>query len=128
MTKRKGFTREDYARMAELRERGWSFERIGRKFGCKAATASWHCLRLGAEPPKPPKLWPDRYLKHPVMKRGNHVVRAFTPEEDAQITALAAAGLGNTEIGRRIGRRPNSVLGRLMTIARRDERALRGAA
>lgn len=54
--------------------------------------------------------------------RGNHVVRRFTPEEDAQLIELAAEGLGPTEIGKRMGRGHNTIMGRLFTIARPDAR------
>jgi hypothetical protein len=36
-------------------------------------------------------------------------------------------GLGTSEIARRLGRKPNSVIGRLMTLACRAERAEAGA-
>lgn len=112
----------DYDRIAEMREAGQSYRQIGKVFGCSAKAISWHCLRLGADPPKPYPLRPNYHLEHPVMKRGNHIVRAFTPVEDAKLLALAQQGLGTTAIGRALGRRSNSVTGRLMTLARRDER------
>ena len=56
------------------------------------------------------------------MKRGNHVVRRFTPEEDALLLTLEAEGLSYTEIGRRLERPHTSISGRLMTLARHEER------
>lgn len=91
--------------------------------GISANAVSWHCLRLGAELPRKTRLRPNYHLEQPVMKRGKHIVRAFTPAEDAQLTVLSLQGLGDTAIGRALGRRPNSVRGRLMTLARREERA-----
>ena len=116
------FSDADFDVIAEMRERGLSYQQIARKFGCSAKAISWHCLRLGADPPKPAPLRLNYHLEHPTMKRGNHVVRAFTPDEDRRLLELEADGRSITEIGRTLGRRWNSVRGRLMTLARRDER------
>ncbi len=123
MGKRK-FEDADYARIAEMREAGLSYEQIALAIGkgTSAKAVSWHCLRLGAEPPKKTRLRPQYYLEQPLMKRGNHLVKAFTPAEDARLTDLSMRGLGDSAIGRELGRRPNSVRGRLMTLARREER------
>ena len=43
-------------------------------------------------------------------------VRRFTPEEDAQVRALCAEGLGPVTIGRQIGRHCGSVRNRLITL------------
>lgn len=122
MGKRK-FSEADFDRITSMREKGMSYQQIANSFGCSAKSISWHCLRLGADPPKPWPLRPNYHLEHPLMKRGNHIVRAFTPEEDARLLALEAEGNNLTQIGRALGRRWNSVRGRLMTLARRDERA-----
>lgn len=126
MSGRKLFDR-DYDRLAAMREEGKSYEQIARVFGCSAKAISWHCLRLGAEPPKPAPLRLNYHLEHPVMKRGNHIVRAFTPEEDARLLQLEAQGLGYIAMGKAIGRKQNSVRGRLMTLARREARAEQSA-
>lgn len=123
MPKRR-LTAANFDTITEMRERGYSYEQIGREIGCSAKAVSWHCLRLGADPPKPAPLRPNYHLEHPVMKRGNHIVRAFTPDEDAKLLALEGEGKTLTQIGRALGRRWNSVRGRLMTLARRDERAM----
>lgn len=131
MTKRGGInkrhrirTPEEKETIASMRERGCSYEQISRALGGVSSKAiSWYCLRNGIDPPKPPPLRPDHHLRYPTeMKRGNHIVRPYTPAEDAKILELAGQGLGNTAIGRRVGRAPNSVLGRLMTLARRQAR------
>jgi hypothetical protein len=108
--------------IAELREgRGWSYQRIGRKIGLSEGAVSWHCLMLGIEPPQACQSWP--VPRGPlVMKRGNHLLRRFTPDEDARLLALEAEGKSRNAIGRAIGRRPNSVTGRLATLARREAR------
>jgi transposase-like protein len=116
----KRLTAEDKVRMVEMRERGCTVARIARHLGCSQGAVSWNLLKLAAEPPKGTRPWSG--VRGPlVVTRGNHVVRRFTPEEDARLLALEAEGLGDTEIGRRLGRKSNSVRGRLMTLARRDE-------
>jgi hypothetical protein len=115
-------TDADYELMAEMRGRGCSYEQIGRKIGCSSSAVSWHCLRLAIDPPKPRALKLNYHLVAP-MKRGNHIVRPYSPEEDAKIVALERQGKSDTEIGRELGRKANSIRGRLMTLARREERA-----
>lgn len=127
MPSSKRFTEADCERMAEMREAGASYNVIAREFKCSAKAISWHCLRLGADPPKPMPLRPDYYLQCPTLKRGNHIVRAFTPDEDARLVAMELEGKSITEIARVLGRKWNSCRGRLMTLARRDERAERAA-
>lgn len=122
MAKRR-LTDADYQRIVEMRERGCTYEQIGRAIGCSAKAVSWHCLKLAIDPPKPRPLRPDYHLQRPIVKRGNHVVRAFTPEEDARLIALERQGMSTNAIARALGRRWNSVRGRLMTLARREERA-----
>lgn len=108
----------------EMRERGASYAVIGRKLGRSEKAVSWHCLRLGVDPPEPPPLRPDWHLRCPVAVRGNHRVRAFTPDEDRRLLEMEAQGLGYSEIGRALGRKPNSVKGRVMTLTRRAERGV----
>lgn len=115
-------TQQDFDRICTMRAAGKSFEQIGRAIGCSAKAVSWHCLRLGAEGPKPTTLWDG--IKGPaVVMRNGHEVRRYTPEDDAQLLSLEAEGLPISTIARRMGRRPNSVTGRLMTLARREERS-----
>lgn len=107
----------------EMREAGVSVRQIAREIGCSQGALRWQFLKLAVDPPKPPPVWPDYYLKVPQINRGNHVVRAFTPDEDARLLELERQGLGDSAIGRALDRRPNSVRGRLMTLARQEERA-----
>jgi transcriptional regulator len=108
---------EQLETMAELRERGWTYERIARHFARSGTVVSyktirWQCLRLGAfKPGNPPA-----NIGVKASGRG----RAFTPEEDAQIRSLDAQGLSNAEIGRRLDRRSNSIIGRKLTLAMHD--------
>lgn len=106
---------------ARLREAGKSYGEIERRTGIHQKTAYWHCLRLGADAP-PEK----RLATYPSQKgeiwRGGHLLRRFTPEEDRKMVDMELAGAGPAAIARAIGRRHNSVMGRLMTLARRDAR------
>jgi hypothetical protein len=123
MGKRRPLTPEELDRIATMREAGATNVGIAAAIGCSIGSVQWACLRLGADPPHPKPLRLDQHVKCPTVKRGNHVVRAFTPDDDARLLDLERQGLGDTAIGRLIGRKPNSVRGRLMTLARRDERA-----
>lgn len=115
------FSPGDYERIAALREAGETYREIAAIFGCSDKAISWHCLRLGAEPPKKTALW--KGIKGPeVVKRGNHLVRRYTQEDDACLLRLEAEGKTVTEIARALGRKWNSIRGRLMTLARREER------
>lgn len=110
-------------KIADMRERGKSYRQIGLAIGLSPGAVSWHCLRQAIEPPNPRP--PSSVIVGPLeVKRGDHVVRRFTPEDDALLLALHNQGFGIRTIGKRMGRRDNSVRGRLMCLARRDERAL----
>lgn len=49
-------------------------------------------------------------------------MRAFTPDEDARLLAMEAEGVKRSVMARRLGRKPNSVRGRLMVLARHEAR------
>lgn len=117
------YTDETFDRMAEMRERGLSYGQIGRLLNMSPGAVSWHCLRLGVESPKPLKGHFNPKPGPTVMKRGNHVVRRFTPAEDRMLLEMEMEGIKRSEICKALGRSNNSVLGRLMTLARRDARA-----
>lgn len=103
-------------------ERGWSYERIGRRLGVSAGAVSWHRLINGVERPGEPPATRDTVPASGVA-RGNHIVRGFTPDEDAILLSMTLGGRSNSEIGRTLHRRANSIRGRLATLARRDARA-----
>lgn len=115
-------TPDQIDQICDLREEGKTYQAIANIVGCSPETASWHCTRLGADPPNPAKCW-DKIVGPAVMKRGDHVVRRFTPEEDKRIQDLRAQGHGPAEIGRTLDRPINSIIGRLNTLARRELRA-----
>jgi hypothetical protein len=110
-------------RAIEMREDGATLAYIAGQVGCSEKALSYHFLKNAVEPPNPRPLRPEHYLQCPLVKRGDHVVRAFAPDEDARLMDLEAQGLKDSDIGRILQRKPNSVRGRLMTLARRDERA-----
>ncbi|GEP09876.1 helix-turn-helix domain-containing protein [Methylobacterium gnaphalii] len=121
MSKPWRLTEADRERIATMREAGKSCGQIAAAIGCSISAVSWQCLRLGAEPPHPQRLKEVPTVPGSV-RRGNHIVRRFTADEDAKLVELEAEGLTTAEISRRLGRPPNSVLGRIMTLARRDAR------
>lgn len=121
MTRRPPLTPEQKEIIADMRERGKSCEAIGRVLGASAGAVSWHCLVEGIESPRTatatvPTGQPMRY------ERNGFAVRRFTGADDKKLLELAASGLGNTAIGKQLGRRPNSVRGRLATLARQEAR------
>ncbi len=117
----KRFTEADYAEMAALREAGQSQRVIAKLFGCSFGLVYWTCLRLGADAPDSHKLVTRD--NPPLARRGTHIVRGYTAEEDAIILDLEARGETSGAMGRRLGRTRNSIMARLLTLARRDARA-----
>lgn len=108
----------------ELRRAGCSYAFIADRLGVSEGSVSWYCLKEGIDSPNTErKALPQTAPGPMVVKRGNHVVRHFSPDEDARLIAMEREGLNPTEIGRRLGRRPNTIRGRLMTLARQQERA-----
>ncbi len=103
-----------------LRERGLTYSQIARKTGMSKSAVDWYCLKLGAEPPHLAP--PPRNVGMMIVQRGGHLVRRFTDAEDAILLRMEAEGHRLSDIARQVGRRRNSVLGRLMTLARRDAR------
>ena len=116
-------TTEQANAIAEMREAGLSISRIAQKLGMSDGSVAWQCLKFAADPPKLATRVPARTAPGPVVvMRGGHQVRHFTPEDDAQLLALEAERLTISEIARRLGRKPNSIRGRLYTLARHDAR------
>lgn len=100
--------------MADWREAGMTYAAIASRFiaagtPVTASTIAWQCLRLGVISP--------RYTQASVGRPAS-IGRPFTADEDAQMLALAAQGLSRAAIGRALGRRANSIAGRLYTLAR----------
>jgi len=116
------FTPEQHEQIAEMRERGASYGQIGLAIGCSESTAYWICLKYGADRPGAKPL-AARALGPQVVIRKGREVRRYSAEDDARLLALEAEGKGDSEIGHIIGRRPNSVRARLMTLARHEARS-----
>lgn len=93
--------------------------RLPQILGMTPGAVDYHCLRRGAEIPKPNR---SPMFKKREERRGNHVVRRFTADEDAMILRMELEGRGVCEIARRLGRPHNSIIGRMMTLARQEER------
>lgn len=116
------FSDEVIEQAIALREEGIPHTTIGKQLGMSRSTVFYHCLKLGAEPPdaainqRPPR-------KPITMKRGNHIVRQFTPEEDQRLLAMDLSGETLGAIAKTLGRKRNSVQSRLQTIARNQDRA-----
>lgn len=112
--------------MADLRERGWSCQRIADHFTkngtpISVGSVSWQCLRVGADAP------PKRRgkLTQPIgtYERNGRVVRPFSADDDALLRVLDMQGFKVGVMAKRLDRRENSIRGRLYTLARRDARA-----
>lgn len=125
--RRRKLTADEIEQAAELRERGLTIGQIARKLSTpdrriSEGAISWHCLKLGAD--LPPARRKNAATGRQPVRRGNHVVRPFTPEEDETLLRLASEGQGPTAIARQLGtnRKSNSITGRLMTLARHQAR------
>lgn len=121
-------TEEQLEKACELREgKGLSTRQIIIRLGLGISDGAldWHFLIRGVESPnmifRPKQIYRDEGR---VIERSGHKVRRFTREEDAKITAMSKRGCRPCEIARALGRRHNSVMGRLATIARHEERKL----
>ena len=120
--RRPRLTRAEIERIVELRERGRSEATIARLIGCSASAVSWALLREGVDIHQERPLAP--VPTEPVVKlRGGFPVRLFTEADDERIAALEAEGLTVSQIARAMGRRNNSIIGRMRTLARRLGRA-----
>jgi DNA-directed RNA polymerase specialized sigma24 family protein len=123
MAKAAPLTIEQREAIADLRgERGWTIDKIAEHLGVSHGAVSYRCLIDGIE--RAGHSFPKPSTGPLVVTRGAFQVRRFTPDEDDRLIGLEAEGLSHAAIGRRLGRRANSVKGRLATLARRDERAL----
>ncbi|HVJ44680.1 MAG TPA: helix-turn-helix domain-containing protein [Dongiaceae bacterium] len=120
---RKRLSEAEIAAIEELRGRGWSYERIGRKIGRSHSTVEYACRHYVIEVEgRPPAIVAPAYRGKPVIKCRDRTIRRFSPEEDAELLALAKQGVNNMEIGRRLGRLHQSIAVRLETLARLEDR------
>lgn len=108
-------------RIAQFRESGKTFAAIAAEVGCSISATQWTCASLGAEHPtkRPPTPYRD---PERISIRNGHPMRSFGPAEDAVVVELSLAGRTPHSIARTLKRAPSSVLGRMRTLARREER------
>ncbi len=121
MRKRPRLTADQVQLIIEHRERGLTMEQIARKVGCSQGSVNWLLLKQGVDIHEN-RVLPAVPTQPVTLQRGGHVVRRFTQAEDLKLLDLEKQGLCMTQIGRELGRRPNSIVGRLRTLARRAER------
>lgn len=111
--------------IVNYREAGRSYAFIASKLDISVGTVEYWCLELGAESPKSASSELPQTSRGPAQfTRGGHVVRRFSPKEDAKLAEWREQNTSIAECARRLGRRPHSVRGRLMAIARQEERRL----
>jgi hypothetical protein len=125
VTKRRNLTPQELDQIAFLtEERKLSPRQIALRIGCSVGSVTWAQLRIGADK-HPDKPLPPVPVVRPVAMRSGRPVVGFNHSDDSLLETLAKEGLSDAEIGRRMqpARRPNSVRGRLMTLARRASRA-----
>lgn len=119
MTEPRRLTREQIDAAIEkidalpIKARSSRLNKLAREAGVSRQTLRWHCLRAGVRL--------SARLLGPVdgqpYLRNGHLVRRFTAEEDALVKELDQQGLGPKAIGDRLGRRCNTIIGRLATLA-----------
>lgn len=124
-----GMTAEQLNVLVEMASRGKSDAQIGLRLGMSPGAISYYRLKEAIERPQDAKRPPrPLYAQSAPYRRGKHLVRPFTPEDDRALLEWEGQGLRIVEMARRLGRRHNAVKGRLMSLARHDERAERFAA
>lgn len=123
MSKAAPLTLAQHEAIADLRgEKGWTINRVAEHLGVSHGSVAYRCLIDGIE--RAGHRFPPTPSGPMIVTRGVFQVRRFTPDEDKRLLALEAEGHSRAEIGRRLGRRANSIKGRLATLARQDERAI----
>ncbi|MGC3938292.1 hypothetical protein ACOTTU_10860 [Roseobacter sp. EG26] len=120
------YTEAERNTVAELREQGLALSAISARTGMTLSSVAYTCLLKAVDSPQTAGKLPV-YNGAMVMKRGKHTVRRFTPKEDRKIIEMELSGHRVSEIAAALGRKSNSVKGRMMTLARRQERQLNGA-
>ena len=112
--------------LAYHRERGVSIVAIAKRYGLSVGNLRWHFLIAGVEPERvgpPPRPIPEKPVVQTFERQGRRVeLRRYTVAEDALLLELEGQGLKYGQIARRLGRKRNSVVGRLATLARRAAR------
>lgn len=129
--RRRKLTEQQVVEVCEMRERGLSFGRIANHLAARGIdihpnSISWICLVNGADLPAHRRSHNRTVVPGSTCQRGNHVVRRFSEAEDEQLREMDAGGVPYSEMAKRLGRKRNSIMGRLATLARRDTRQEEG--
>ena len=130
MGRRPNLTSGELERIAFMTEtRKWGIQRIADEIGCSIGSVYWAQLRIGADKDVSKSL-PPVPTERRTYVRNNFTCYGFNQSDDGILRKLDEQGVSHAEIGRRMHpkRLPNSVKGRLMTLARRDARAEHQAA
>jgi hypothetical protein len=125
MAKRPNLTKAQVERIVELRtKKRWGVEVIAREIGCSKGSVDWALLREGAEVPGVKHQIREIPVDPVIHIRNGRPVRRFTQADDELLLELEAEGLNPVQIGKRFTpvRQPNSITGRLRTLARREAR------
>ena len=112
---------EAIAELARMREeRGLTLGQIALRMGVSRGYISYVCMEHGIQR-RGVEFRPGSLPPGTVVKRGGHVVRTFSPEEDDHIQRRRSEGASTITIGAELGRNQSSIRGRLLTLARYDE-------
>ena len=125
MAKRPNLTPEQVEKIVDLRvNKRRGVEQIAREIGCSKGSVDWALLREGADIPGAKHQIRDIPDEPVIHVRNGREVRRYTKTDDRLLLQLEAEGLNPVQIGRRFTpvRQPNSVTGRLRTLARREDR------
>lgn len=112
-----GLSEADKERIHDLSGDGWKAGRIARELRKHPSTVQWFMYRQGLAAPT---------YGRPTYKRGDRVVRPFSPEEDAAIEAMRIDGQPPTAIARQVSQRfgtarsSHTVACRLVMLAARE--------
>lgn len=109
--------------IVELRERGWSYQRIAMKFGVSDGAIHYHCLKHGAISPRSRAPVPFGTVPTQNLCSNGRTQRRFSPDEDERLQQLSIEGNSIARISEITGRAPTSVRMRLMALAIHEELA-----
>lgn len=107
-----------------FRTKGKSIRFIADRLGVSTGSIAHFCLKEGVESPRNEnKVLPQQAPGPTVFFRNGRKVRHFTPDEDRRLLDMDISGMRVCEIAKALDRQPNSIRGRMMTLARQEERS-----
>jgi hypothetical protein len=107
--------------MAELREAGWSYQRLADRYGVSAGAMHYRCLVAGALSPRSRR--PTRGERRTHGHGFGGTVRHFSEAEDSRLLQLARQGMKIDAIAAELGRARTSTRIRLLTLELKEELA-----